>query len=209
MNLSPLEVRVLASLVEKDLATPEYYPLTLNALVAACNQKSNRAPVVQFGPDEVHEALFSLQKMHLAGVVSGAGSRVEKYRHALTEALRLAPDALSILAELMLRGAQTAGELRVRASRMHPFPTVETVQAVLASLAGGGEPLVMELPVQAGRKENRFAHLLSGEPDVAEEVAVMPLMTSHTQVLGEEVASLRERVEALEEAFTAFRAQFE
>ncbi len=169
LNLTVLEARILGALVEKDLATPEYYPLTLNALVSACNQKNNRDPAMQLTADEVARGLEGLQyNKKLAGTYSGAGSRVVKYTHRLTEVLGVDTPELSILCELLLRGPQTPGELRGRASRMHPFSSPAEVRAVLDALAARKpDPYVVELPRAAGCKENRFAHALGDAPPQA------------------------------------------
>ena len=157
-NLHPVEVRVLGALVEKDMATPEYYPLTPNALQNACNQKSSREPVVQYDEETVSQALELLKNKGLAIRVSGAGHRVEKFGHRLGEKLNLGRRELALLCVLMLRGPQTVGELRGRTERMHDFTDLEEVETVLDHLAGLPEPLVMKVP------RGRWAHLLSGEP---------------------------------------------
>ena len=166
-QLDPIETRVLGCLIEKDLATPEYYPLSLNALVNACNQKSNRDPVVDLSEADVSRALASLGRKQLA-IVSGDGGRVPKYKHFLVEKLDLGRQPLAILCELMLRGPQTPGELRTRAGRMADFPELATVGSVLQQLEGETPPMVACLPRQPGRKEQRYAQLFSplpaGEP---------------------------------------------
>lgn len=168
VDLTALEARILGCLVEKELATPEYYPLTLNALVAACNQKNNRDPVLRLAADEVEKGLASLQyEKQLVATYAGVGSRVVKYVHRLLETLGVDTPELAILCELLLRGPQTPGELRGRASRMHPFGSPAEVRTVLAALAARPEPYVVELPRAAGCKENRFAHAFGPLPDVA------------------------------------------
>lgn len=166
LNLTALEARILGALVEKELATPEYYPLTLKALTAACNQKSNRNPVMQLSAAEVERGLGILQHdKQLVSTYAGVGSRVVKYTHRLTEMLGLDSAELAILCELLLRGPQTPGELRGRASRMHPFASPAEVRKVLQDLAARApDPYVLELPRSPGRKENRFAHLLGDGP---------------------------------------------
>ena len=167
-DLTPLEARILGCLVEKELATPEYYPLTLNALVAACNQKNNRDPEMHLAPDEVEKGLGILQyDRKLVATYAGVGSRAVKYVHRLTETLGVDTPELAILCELLLRGPQTPGELRGRASRMHPFASPAEVRAVLLALAARPEPYVVELPRASGCKENRFAHAFGPLPDVA------------------------------------------
>jgi hypothetical protein len=173
LNLTALEARILGALVEKELATPEYYPLTLNALVAACNQKNNRDPVLQLAAEEVTQALGTLQfEKKLVGTYSGAGSRVVKYTHRLLETLGLDTPELAILCELLLRGPQTPGELRGRAARMHPFASPAEVKVVLDALAARKpDPYVVELPRAAGCKENRFAQALG-------DLASLPAVSS-------------------------------
>lgn len=214
-TLNEMEVRVLGSLIEKELATPEYYPLTLNALVNACNQKSNREPVLNLAEDEVVRALDTLRFKQLA-VVSADGGRVTKYRHLLAEQLRLSPAELAVLAELLLRGAQTVGELRSRAERMHSFADLAAVEAVLEELAGRN--LVTRLPRQPGRKESRYAQLFAGEPVIPPEQLSPPpdgarfrVMAENERVaqLEEEVAALRAEVAGLRLLVEEFKAQFE
>lgn len=166
LNLTALEARILGSLAEKELTTPEYYPLTLNALVAACNQKSNRDPMMNITAEDVTRGLTGLQyDKQLTGTYSGAGSRVVKYNHRLTETLGLESAELALLCELLLRGPQTAGELRGRAGRMHPFASPAEVKAALDALAARQpDPYVVQLPRLPGNKENRYAHALGDLP---------------------------------------------
>jgi len=215
-TLNPIEARVLGCLVEKELATPEYYPLTLNALTNACNQKSNRDPVMALEDADVVRALDSLRFQRLAHQ-SAEGVRSAKYCHNLEGLLRLEPQELAILAELLLRGPQTVGELRGRAERMSPLADLAAVEEVLTNLAEREIPLVVRLPRQAGRKEQRYAHLLSGPPEVSDE-HTPPLEPARRQVLAEnerlaalevEVATLREEVAGLRAQLETFRAQFE
>lgn len=212
--LNDIEVRVLGALIEKELTTPEYYPLTLNALVNACNQKSNRDPVVSLEEGEVMRALDTLRFKQLA-ILSGAGGRVSKYRHALAEKFRFNPAELSLLCELLVRGPQTVGELRTRAERMHQFPDLGAVEATLGELAEWTPPMVMKLPRQPGRKEPRFCHLFSGEPDLAalenaaNEPAARPRGDDEIAKLEGEVAQLREEMAALRQLVADFRKEFE
>ena len=199
--LTPVEVRVAGALAEKALATPDSYPMSLNALTAACNQKTGRDPVMDLPEGEVAAALDALMRHGLAGHTSGAGARVEKYRHTLDRRFDLDEAALAVLAVLLLRGPQTAGELRARTARLHPFETLEAVDAVLRALAEREAPLVTELPLPPGRKEPRFAHLLGGP--VGEDTLTPPASG------GERVAALERGVEALEEALDGLRAAFE
>jgi hypothetical protein len=215
--LNDVEVRVLGCLIEKELATPEYYPLTLNSLTTACNQKSNRDPVMALEEPDVVRALDGLKMKHVAIQAADSG-RVPRYRHILAERLRFSPAELAILAELLLRGPQTQGELRTRAERMHPFADLAAVEQVLGELAERTPPLVMRLPRQPGRKESRFAHLLAGEPDLSAEERPAPPEGARLQVMAEneriaalesEVAALRAEVAELRQVMEEFRSQFE
>jgi hypothetical protein len=217
LNLNPIEVRVLGCLVEKELATPEYYPLSLNALTNACNQKSNRDPVMEVAETDVVRALDSLRFKGLA-MQSGEGGRVPKYAHALATKLHLDLPELAVLAELLLRGAQTIGELRSRASRMHPFAELEGIEDSLRELTEHQPPLAVQLPRQPGRKENRYAHLLAGEPALEAEEHHAPREAARLQVMAEEeriarleaeVSGLREEVAELRKQIAEFRSQFE
>lgn len=214
-RLSDTEVRVLGCLIEKELATPEYYPLTLNSLTTACNQKSNRDPVMSLEEADVVRALDRLRFKQLA-LTAADGGRVPKYRHLLAEKLRLGPAELAVLAELLLRGSQTVGELRTRGERMHPLPDTTTVEKVLDELAALDPPLVVKLARQPGRKESRYAHLLAGEPQAEEippapEAARLRVMAEDERVakLEEEVAALKEEVAGLRRMMEEFRSQFE
>ena len=217
MHLNDTEVRVLGCLIEKELTTPEYYPLTLNALTNACNQKSNRDPVLNLEEVEVVRALDSLKFKQLA-LLSAEGGRVPKYRHTLIEKLRLDPPELAVLAELLLRGPQTVGELRTRGERMHPFPDLASVEDVLGELMARTPPLVTRLPRQPGRKESRHAHLFSGEPELATEdltpspeTARLKVMAENERIakMEEEVAALRGEVVELRRLVDEFKSQFE
>lgn len=214
--LDDIEARVIGCLVEKDLATPEYYPLTLNALTNACNQKSNRDPVMLFEETDVIRALDSLRQKQMAHQ-SAEGVRAAKYCHNLEAVLNLDPEDLAILAELLLRGPQTVGELRNRAERMCPVGDLQAVEELLQNLMEREEPLVMRLPRQPGRKEHRFAHLLSGLPDI-EESAALPTEPARLKVaaendriarLEEEVAALRAELDEVSKQLKAFQSQFE
>jgi uncharacterized protein len=211
--LDPVEARLLGSLIEKEIATPEYYPLTLNALIAAANQKSNRDPVVGYDEETVAAALDRLRAKGLVAEITGAGLRVPKYRQLFGEALNLGRREIALLCVLMLRGPQTVGELRERAGRLHPFSDLEEVESVLEHLlTGQPDPLVARLPRQPGTKEARFVHLLSGvPPEPAREAAAPPLSPrpDRLQALETELARLRDEVDSLKEQFARFRAQFE
>lgn len=217
--LDPVEVRVVGALAEKALATPDAYPLSLNALVAACNQKTGREPVMALAEDEVAQALDRLLRQGLAGTTGGAGSRVEKYRHLLDHAFGLDVPEVAALAVLLLRGPQTVGEVRGRTGRLYAFESLEEAEAALRRLAEREAPLVEVLPLQPGRKEPRHAHLLGGPVNVGIEPASPALASPAMQAAraeGDRIADLEERLAALEgelqalqEAFEAFRAQFE
>ena len=201
-NLTPLEARILGCLVEKELATPEYYPLTLNALMAACNQKNNRDPEMLLSTDEIAKGLAGLQyDKKLVGTYSGVGSRAVKYTHRLLETLGVDTPELAVLCELLLRGPQTPGELRGRASRMHPFASPAEVRTVLDALAARPEPYVVELPRAAGCKENRFAHTLGDWPAVdwtpAPARVKAPEPPDRIQELERRIADLEAQIAAL------------
>jgi len=208
-TLHPVEVRVLGSLLEKEITTPEYYPLSINALVAACNQKSNRDPVLRFDEATVEQSLQSLRDKGLLLAISGAGSRVPKYGHRISEKLNLGRRELAVLCELMLRGPQTLGELRTRAERMHRFDDLSEVEAVIEHMP----ELVVKLPRRSGEKEARYAHLLSGPPAPAEEEIDLPppapARPDRTEIIEAEIAQLRSELEELKRQFARFREQFE
>lgn len=217
--LNETEIRVLGALVEKQIATPEYYPLSLNALTHACNQKTNRDPVVAYDEQTVIQSLGSLREKKLVWLFKGADSRVLKYGHIFPEAFDLSDREVAVMCVLMLRGPQTVGELRSRTGHLHSFDHLSDVEATLQSLTEReGKPLVAKLPRQAGFKESRYAHLLGG-PIVIEEVEAAPGATSQasrTHSLGERVSLLQAEVEALrcelselQEQFQQFRKQFE
>jgi len=210
--LTDIETRVLGSLIEKQVTTPEYYPLTLNALTLACNQKNNRHPVTSYTESQVADAVESLREKNLAYVYYGSTSRVPKYKHVVPEVMHLSPPETALMCVLMLRGAQTPGELRGNASRLHEFSGLEEVEAVLNGLISHEpEPLVVRLPRQPGQKEVRFAHLLSGEIDV-EALASEPERPSRqsgVERLEQKVDALTAEVEKLKEQFEQFRKQFE
>jgi len=214
--LTAFETRVLGSLVEKELTTPEYYPLSLNALVNACNQKSNRDPAMSLDEDAVRDALRSLEKHGLAGPADNMVSRVSKYEHRLQEAYNFTRHETAILAELLLRGPQTPGELRSRADRMHKFDDLGIVQSTLQRLMKREPPLVKLLPRQLGTKEARYVHLLSGDVEVPQREsstsAAAPSSTSggdRISRLEDQVASLQSEIEDLKQQLATFRKQFE
>jgi len=212
-QLNPLEVRVLGSLTEKDITTPDYYPLSLNALVNACNQKNNRDPVMSVDEDAVRQALGSLQEKRLAGPAGGADSRVTKYEHRLQEVFNFDRREIAIICVLLLRGAQTPGELRGRGERMYSFEALEDVESTLDRLMDREPPLVTVLARQPGTKESRYMHLFSGEPSAA---TVRPLTrtapeeseTSRISALENELSALRSQISELRREFETFKQQF-
>jgi len=210
-QLTPVEVRVLGALIEKQITTPEYYPLTLNALTAACNQKNNRNPVSSYPESEIDDALFSLRDKNLAYVFHGSTSRVPKYKHVVPEVMHLTPPEVAALCVLMLSGPQTAGGIRTRGSRFYEFSSLEEVDRTLDSLSvHDGEPLVMKLPRQPGQKEARFGHLLAGQPEIEDmtEPSAGERSTRRTTD-SERVAKLEEQVQALTEQVANLTNQFE
>jgi uncharacterized protein len=212
--LTETEVRVLGSLVEKQLTTPEYYPMTLNALVAACNQKSNRDPVVSFDESTVTATLDSLRDKNLVYTFHGSTSRVVKYKHMLPNVYELDPAETAVMDVLMLRGPQTVGEIRGRTDRLFDFSGLPEVQETLDKLARRDEPLVVRLERQPGQKDARYAHLLSGEIDVSTlpvQRERLATASSNDQVeqLQSEVEAIKDEIAQLKEEFAKFRQQFE
>ena len=217
--LSDIELRVLGSLIEKQMATPEYYPLTLNALTLACNQKNNRNPVTAFDEAAVAQAVETLREKNLTYVFYGSNSRVPKYKHVMSEIFHLDQAELAVMCVLMLRGAQTVGELRDSTTRLHNFTGLDEIDATLNLLiAKEPEPLAARLPRQPGQKEARFAHLLSGEVVIgqpseteAPKRVAAGTTTEHERVhkLEQEVETLRAEVTSLQQQFEDFKKQFE
>jgi hypothetical protein len=202
--LDPAEVRVLGALLEKEITTPEYYPLTLNALVNACNQKSNRDPVVNYEEEVVQQALALLRNRGLAVRISGAGHRVEKYAHSLGEKLNLRRPEVAVLCVLMLRGPQTVGEVRGRTERMYEFTELADVEHCLESLAARApEPLVAALP------RGRWGQLLGGVPDPSHNAPEAQALDPHKSDFAERVAALEREVAELKQTLESFRRQFE
>ena len=215
MNLSQNEVRVLGALIEKDITTPDYYPLSLNALVNACNQKNNREPVMNLDESSVRDALAALQERRMAGPASGADSRVTKYEHRLQEVFNFDRREIAVVCVLLLRGPQTPGELRGRTERMYRFEALDDVVATLERLAAREPSLVRVLPRQPGTKESRYMHLFGGDAGI-EAVASERSAVAHdsgdadrVERLESEVAALRAEVAELREMFAEFRKQFE
>jgi uncharacterized protein YceH (UPF0502 family) len=215
--LGEVETRVLGSLVEKELTTPEYYPLSLNALVNACNQKSNRDPVMNLSAEAVSQALRSLDKEGLAGPADAMDNRVTKFGHRLQEAFNFDRREIAVLCELLLRGPQTPGELRSRAERMHPFDDLAQVQSTLQRLAQREPPVVKVLPRLPGTKEARYAQLLSGDVQAQTLHAAPDAEANHGSAadgdrvarLENEVAALQKDVSDLKQQLAAFRKQFD
>lgn len=215
-ELNDVEVRVLGSLVEKQVTTPEYYPLTLNALTLACNQKNNRSPVTSLSEETVAQALETLREKNLAYVFYGSTSRVPKYKHVLPEVMHLSAPEMAVVCVLLLRGPQTPGELATRGFRLYEFSGLEEVETTLNSLMSR-EPdaLVTRLPRQPGQKEARYAHLLSGEVIVdVEHEAVAPTRSrgrdnDRVAALEAEVETLKAEVGMLKTQFESFKKQFE
>ena len=219
--LSSTETRVLGCLLEKQRLTPETYPLTLNSLVTACNQSTNREPVLSLGEKEIEAALESLRFEHkLVTVVFGAGARVQKYRHNFADIYNLSPQETALLTVLLLRGPQTVGELRSRTERLAdpPLGSVPEAESVLDGLANAAEPLVRLLPARPGQKERRYVQVLSGEPALEAPLAADPsashatptrLPGSRLETVENEVAMLKAEVQTLREELAEFRRQFE
>src|SRR6266478_6716304 len=214
--LNEMEARVLGSLIEKELTTPAYYPLSLNALVNACNQKSNRDPFMNLDEDAVRESLRSLNQKELAGPADNMESRVKKYEHRLQEAFNFTRHEIAILCELLLRGPQTPGELRGRAERMHRFEALDEVQSTLQRLMQSEPPIVRVLPRQPGTKEARYMHLLSADlQELSLAIAPSSAIANHPEGneplmrLEDEVQQLRKEIADLKQQFESFRKGFE
>ena len=214
--LNDIEARMLGALVEKDITTPDYYPLSLNALVNACNQKNNREPVMNLDEGAVRDGLNGLHDDGLAGPASGADSRVTKYEHRLQETFNFTRGETAVLCVLLLRGPKTPGELRGRTERMHHFEDLDAVQFSLQKLMQREPPLVAVLPRQPGTKESRYAHLLAGEVEAGEMPATPLASPSRSSADNERVSQLEEAVAALQnevgelkQQFAEFRKQFE
>jgi uncharacterized protein YceH (UPF0502 family) len=213
-KLTEIEVRVLGSLVEKQLTTPEYYPLTMNALTAACNQKSNRDPIVSYGETEILAAVDSLREKNLVYLYYGSTSRAVKYKHMIPSVYEIEPPEVAIMAVLMLRGPQTLGEIRERTGRLFDFSGIGEVNEKLDGLMTRDEPLVVKLERQPGQKEARYAHLLSGAVTAAsfpqrEKSAGSESGDDRVATLQVEVAELRNELNAFRELFDEFRKQFD
>jgi uncharacterized protein len=216
--LTEIETRVLGALIEKDITTPDYYPLSLNALVNACNQKNNREPVMTLAEETVRTALAMLQEKRLAGPASGADSRVTKYEHRLQEVFNFDRREIAVVCVLLLRGPQTPGELRGRTERMYHFEALDDVISTLDRLAQREPPLAQVLPRQPGTKESRYTHLFAGEPSIpdlpvstASDFSTPSASSAIDRVarLEVEVADLRRELSDVQQQLAAFRKQFE
>ncbi len=212
-NLSPVEVRVLGSLIEKELSTPDHYPLSLNALTSACNQSSNRDPVMALDEDSVSNAITVLRRQNLVRSFQAAGSRVPKLQHLLTEAGEVSRAEVAVLCVLMLRGPQTLAEVRSRAARLMPADSPDGIEAALDTLtARAPAPAAVRLPRKPGQKEARYAHLLGGDVsyDVEDVQAPAPIASPDRITAIEELTrELRNEVDDLRAQLAAFRKQFE
>ncbi len=218
ISLNEYELRVLGALVEKQIATPDYYPMTLNALVNACNQRNHRDPVVAYDEAAVARAIETLREKNLAYVFYGSEARVPKYAHLFPKAFDLNEAEVALMCVLVLRGPQTPGELRSRSHHLHNFENLAEVETLLQGLSAREEPLVVRLPRQPGSRESRFAHLLGGEVTVEQRELAPRLEPAMQQVRAEneriaslenEVVALRQELTELKEQFAAFKKQFE
>jgi uncharacterized protein YceH (UPF0502 family) len=217
--LNEYELRVMGALVEKQISTPDYYPMTLNALVNACNQKNHRDPVVSYDEATVTRALDSLREKKMAYTFHGSDSRVPKYGHLFPKAYELDEAETAVMTVLVLRGPQTPGELRSRTSHLHNFENLLEVETTLQNLSLRPRPLVVKLPRQTGSRESRFAHLIGGDINVEElaaraersEAASSSSRGASDRVarLEEQVATLQQELAELKEQFANFRKQFE
>ena len=214
IELTAVETRVFGCLLEKERVTPENYPLSLHSLTAACNQSTNREPVVSYDEKTVEAALDGLRGKKLATMIWAAGARVQKFRHNLSDFYNLNPGEQALLCVLLLRGPQTPGELRARTERLHAFGSVPEIEEALHLLSQGSDPLVRVLPPRPGQKEKRWVQLLSGEPEIAEPISSTPLdygtrEPSRVERLEAEINALRADLAALREEFANFKRQFE
>jgi uncharacterized protein len=213
MDLDVVGVRVLGSLIEKEITTPDNYPLTINAITAACNQTSNREPVLTLDENTVIDSVKDLTRQSLVREVHRSDSRAKRYRHLMSETMNLHPAEIAVMCVLMLRGAQTAGEIRTRTARLFDFPDLARLEITLQSLMTLSTPLVVQLPRRPGQKEVRYAHLLSGEPaqEASEAVVsgdVESMEPSRIDALEQAVAALRAELSELQTRFEDFRRQF-
>jgi len=205
-TLTEAEVRVLGSLIEKEITTPDYYPLSLNALMAACNQSSNRNPVVHYDEDTVVQAADLLREKKLVHLIARGESRVNKYRHVLYEAMNMGRPDIAAMCILMLRGPQTIGEIRTRTNRLYDFTSIEQVETTLNGLMAAVPPLVVRLPRQMGQKEVRYAHLLSGEVEMS---VLEAEPEARPEIDPDRIGRLEKEVADLRREFEEFRKKFE
>ena len=222
LTLTPIEARILGALIEKEITTPEYYPLSLNALTNACNQKSNRDPAMHLEESEIRKTLNRLEYQSLVRSVSSSDSRVTKFEHRLQDAFNFYRPEIAILCELLLRGPQTPGELRTRTDRLYPFDDIEAVHSALRLLMNREPPVVKVLARQPGTKESRYAHLLSGDVQESTAPSVQigvfpdlvkpPFSSTDSQRLAqleEEVTALRSELADLKQQLALFQKQFQ
>ena len=209
--LDAAQVRVIGALIEKEITTPDNYPLTLNSLVSACNQTSNREPVMALTDDDVAHAVEELRKRSLVRAVQRSDSRTTRYRHLMAEGMGLDPSEQAVMCVLMLRGPQTPGELNTRTARLHQFADLATLERTLELLTLRNPPIVARLARRPGQKEVRYAHLLSGEPpaDATESVTLADLPPSRIEMLEQSVESLRAEIAELRGRFEEFRKEFQ
>lgn len=207
--LTIVEARVLGALVEKEITTPDYYPLTLNALMNACNQRSNREPVMDLDEDEIRQALHGLEEKRLAGRARGSDGRVSKYEHWLQEAFNFSRGEIAAICVLLLRGPQTVGEIRGRTDRLFHFEELSDVQATLQRLIERDPPLVKVLPRQAGTKEARYTHLFSGDLGTSEPKLSPTKSSSADSVYGDRISTLEEQVSSLQSDISEIKQHLE
>jgi uncharacterized protein len=206
--LDPIEARVIGTLIEKRITVPDVYPMTINSLVNGCNQSNNRAPVTSLTESEVTSAVERLRERGFTSLYTGAATRVPKYSETFCERLGLSTQDVAIMCELMLRGAQTAGEIRARAERMHAFASLDTLEAALQAMNELTPPLVMQLPREAGARAAKWQHMLfGGELADFTSVALPPSKQVRENALEERIATLEGRVADLEQAIAALRGQ--
>jgi len=217
-TLNEYELRALGALVEKQIATPDYYPMTLNALVNACNQKNHRDPVVSYDDTTVARALDSLREKNLAYIFHGSEARAPKYGHLFPKAFELSEAEVPLMCVLILRGPQTPGELRSRTQHLRAFESLAEVETLLQGLSLREEPLIVKLPRQTGSRESRFAHLLGDPIEMEQRVAALhsatPVQSAQAEneriaKLEEEIVSIRQELNELRQQFADFRKQFE
>ena len=211
-HLTETEARIVAALVEKQLTTPEYYPLTLNALIAACNQKTNREPVVSFDEATVSRSLEDLRDKNIVYVYYGSTSRVPKYKHIMPQVFELEPSETAVLCVLMLRGPQTIGEIKERTGRLYDFKDLNDTNETLESLMKRDEPLIIRLERAPGQKEARYAHLLSGEVTnyaPPERVSRGTANDERIEKLEQELETVKSELSAFRQEFAEFKKQFE